>query len=133
MHGVEPKTVEGIVPQPHLDVVQHETANLVRVLSVVVECAPPGRLVLGGEIRSEDAEVIPLGTDVVIDNVEDHRDASRVTRVDEPVESLGSAICMVRRVEVHAVIAPSAPPRKLGDRHDLDRVDTELLEVIEPT
>ena len=48
---VEPKTVEGIIPQPHLDVVQNETANLVGVFAVIVECAPPGRLVSRREIR----------------------------------------------------------------------------------
>ena len=45
--------------------------------------------------------------------------------------SLGAAIGGVRRIEQRAVIAPAAIAGELGDRHELDRGDAELLQMIE--
>src|SRR5204863_4906999 len=65
-------------------------------------------------------------------DVEDHREAARVRRVDEPLERERSAVARLRRADVDAVVAPVPMPRKLPDRHELDGGDSQLAECIEP-
>ena len=62
---------------------------------------------------------------MVVDDVEDHRQAGFVGRFDQPLEALGRRRRM-GGAQVDAVVAPAASPRELGDRHHLDRGDSQL-------
>ena len=84
-----------------------------------------------GEVRTERGEGLRAGTDVVVDDVEDHRDAHRVGGVDEPGEAVWSAVRGVRSGRVHTVVAPAAVARERRDRHHLDRGHAEADEVVE--
>ena len=87
---------------------------------------------LGEEIAGDDVQVITLGAEMVVDDVEQDREAARVARLDQRLQILGPAIGGSGREELHAVIAPVAPPGKLRDRHQLDRGHAELDEIVEP-
>ena len=52
-------------------VVDEEPAHVIAVRAVEVERRPPRRLVPVGEVRAVLAEVVPLGTEVVVDDVEE--------------------------------------------------------------
>ena len=132
VHRVEAQPVERILAQPHLRVVQHEASNLIRILTVEIERAAPRRLISVGEIGSECGEIVPLRADVVVNDVEDRRDAAGMAGIDKAMECLRSTVCAVRREEVDAVVSPASPAWELRDRHELDRIETQVHEVIEP-
>src|ERR1017187_9945955 len=66
VHGVETQAVATVVAQPHLDVVEHESPDVVRILAVVVHGPAPWRLVSLGEVRAERREVVTLGPGVAV-------------------------------------------------------------------
>ena len=61
----------------------------------------------------------------------DHRDAARVRGVDEFLDIGRRAVRALDRVGERAVVAPRHIGRELADRHELDRVDAEILQVVE--
>ncbi len=84
------------------------------------------------EERAERREQLAPGTDVVVDDVEEHREPGAVGGVDEAREPLRAAVGAVRRVHEDAVVAPAALAGKGGDRHQLDRGDAEVGELAQP-
>ena len=60
---------------------------------------------------------------MVVDDVEDDRQAERVRAVDERAEVVGRAVQTRRRKREHAVVSPAESTGKLGDRHDLEDRD----------
>ena len=64
--------------------------------------------------------------DVVVDDVEDHRQAARVRGVDELLQPERAAVGGLGGALVDAVVAPAARAGELGDRHQLDRRHAEL-------
>jgi hypothetical protein len=128
---VEAQRIGVVLGEPVRRVAQHVAAHAVGVGAVVVDRAAPGRPVRVGEERRELLEVVALGADVVVDDVDDHREAVRVARIDERAQAAGTAVGRLRREQVHAVVAPVAAARKLGERHELDRGHAEPDEVRE--
>jgi hypothetical protein len=68
---------------------------------------------------------------VVIDDVEDDAEPVGVRLVDELRELSGPAVDGVRRVGVDPVVAPVAVAGEGRDRHQLDRRDAELFQVVQ--
>ena len=52
--------------------------------------------------------------------------------VDQRLEVVGRAVGGIRREQQHAVIAPVPSPGEIGDRHQLDRGEAGVDQVIEP-
>ena len=86
VHGIESEAVEVVVAQPHQRVVAEEPAHLVAAGAVEVDRVAPRRVVAVGEVRPKLAKVIPLWSEVVVDDVEDHGEPAGVTRVDKPLQ-----------------------------------------------
>jgi hypothetical protein len=128
VHGVQSQRIDMVLGDPVQRVVDDEPADLVAARAVVVHRAPPRGAVSLGEVGTEGVEVIPLRTDVVVHDVEHHREPLGVCCVHESLEPIRSAVRALDRVQVDAVVAPVAPPRELGHRHDLDRRHAELAE-----
>ncbi len=132
VYGVQAEPVDVILGDPVERVVDHVAAYLVAVGAVVVDGAPPRRAVATREVRAEVGEIVPLGSEVVVDDVQDDGEAAPVRGVDEPLESLGAAVARLGRVEGHAVVAPVAIARELGDGHDLDCGDAQVAQRPQP-
>ena len=66
---------------------------------------------------------------MVVDHVEQHREAGVVRGVDEPRETGGPSVRRMRRRRVHAVVPPAAVPGEGRDRHDLDRGHAEVAQL----
>jgi hypothetical protein len=127
--GVEAQAVEAELVDPHHRVVDEEVAH---GALAVVDGRAPGGLALGvEELRRVEAEVVPVRSEVVVDDVEQDHQAAGVGGVDEALEALGAAVGAVRAVGQHAVVAPAAGAGELGDGHDLDRGDAEVGEGVE--
>jgi hypothetical protein len=68
---------------------------------------------------------------VVVDDVEQHHQAACVRRIDEGLQLVGRPVARRGRERQHAVVAPVARAGERGDRHQLDRRDTERGEIVE--
>src|SRR5436190_23199572 len=126
VHGVESETVDVIFAHPVAGVVDDESAHVIAVRVVVIERRPPRRLVLLGEVRAVAGEIIPLGPNVVVHDVENDGEPLGVRRVDEMLQPVWSTIVVLHRIEIDAVVSPVTRSGKLRDGHDLDRGHAKL-------
>ena len=97
--------------------------------AVVVDGRAPGGPVVVGEVGAELAQVVALRAEVVVDDVEEDRQAVRVAGVDQPLQPVRPAVAVLGGVGEDAVVAPVAAAGELGDRHQLDRGDAQLAQV----
>ncbi len=128
MHRIQPQPVKTVLAQPVQRVFDREGAHL---RHAVIDRAAPRRLRLGKERWRIAAEVIPLGTEVIVDHVEEHHHSAQMRRVDQGFQIVGAAIGAVGRVPQHAVIAPVARSRKIRQRHQFQSGDSGGGEMIE--
>ena len=128
--GVEAQGVDAVVAQPHRDVVEDVAAHGVRPRPVEVQRRAPD--VLAEEVGPEAVEVGPGRPEVVVDDVEHDAEPAGVAGVDEPPERHRPAVVLGDRVPEHAVVAPAPRAVEGVDRQDLDEVDAELDEVVQP-
>jgi hypothetical protein len=127
--GVEPQPVEVEVADPALGALQHPLADAAAVGVVEVDRRAPERLVRAREVAAERLERLDARrADVVVDDVEQDREALFVGGVDEPLEALGAAVSGVGGRQVDAVVAPAVAAGELGHRQQLDRGDAELAQ-----
>ena len=68
---------------------------------------------------------------MVVDDVEDDREAQRMRAVDEALERVVIAVHVIGREQLHAVVAPVPAARALRHRHDFEHRDAELAQVRE--
>ena len=83
------------------------------------------RVASGLEVRAELRQVVPGRPEMVVDDVEDHRQATGVTGVHEALEPVRTAQRFVYRVPVDPVVAPVPDAVDGVDRHHLDVGDAE--------
>src|SRR5437588_7988965 len=81
------------------------------------------------EVRAELGEEVARRPKVVVDDIEDDRQLSPMASIDESLHRVRPAIRMMRREQVHAVIAPATLAGELRDRHHLDGVHAQLDEM----
>jgi hypothetical protein len=91
--------------------------------------APFGVVARAEVVRAEALQVVAVRPEMVVDDIENYREPDRVRAVDEALERIGVAIHVIRREELHAVIAPVPAAGTLCDRHHLDHRDAELAQV----
>ena len=77
------------------------------------------------ERSSIGAQIIPVGSEVIIDNIEQHRDAKRVCGIDHRPQIVGRAVALGDRIGQDAVIAPVARAAERRDGHQLERGHAE--------
>ncbi len=70
-----------------------------------------------------------VGPEVVVDHVQEHREAGTVSRVDQAAEVVGTAVAAGRSKRRDAVVSPVAAAREIGDGHQLDSRDSEVADV----
>src|SRR6185437_14382170 len=131
MRRVEPQPVNVVVLQPHQRVVAEEPANLVASALVEVHRRTPWRVKPLRQVRSELVGIVPHRTEVVVDDIENHREVLRMACVDKALESIRSAVWLERSEQEDTVIAPAASPGKLVNRHHLQMRDAEIGQVVE--
>ena len=128
VHGVEPQPVETVFVQPVQRILDGEGAHL---RYPIIDRAAPGGLRLREETRRIAAEIISLGTEVIVDHVEKHHQPAQMRFIDQRLEIVGASIGAVRRIPQHAVIAPVAPAGEIRQRHQLQCGDSGCHEMIE--
>ena len=130
--GVEAQSVEMEFLDPIFGVLDEEVAHRARIRAVEPDrVAPGGFMPAGEEIGRIERQKVPLGTEVVVDDVEQDRDPLPVSRLDEGFEILRPAIACIGSVGKRAVIAPVPAAAEIADRHDLDGCNAELSQMSE--
>ncbi len=120
-----------VVPHPHQCVVDKEPAHFVAVGVVHIHRFSPGRRVFFGEIRAELAEVIARRTEVVVHHVQQHGETPPVTGVHQRLQAIGTAIGLMRRIQIDTVIAPAVFTGKGTNRHDLHMGHAQLNQMVQ--
>src|SRR6185503_19229602 len=118
--GIEAEAVDVIVAQPLERVVAEEPAHDVAAAPIEIHGIAPRGAIPIREVRPETREMIPARSEVVVDDVHNDGEPSRVTPVDETLQPIGAAVRFVRRIEPDAVVSPAAHARKAIDGHELD-------------
>ena len=130
--GVQPQPVQVELPDPVGGVVDGQRAGALGVQPVVVDGLPPLGLPVGEVVLREPVEVVPVGPEVVVDDVQDHRQPQPVGLGHEPAEVVGPAVAVVGGEQVHAVVAPAEVAGELGHRHHLQHGHPQLAQVGQP-
>ncbi len=127
--GIEAKSVEAELLEPIKHVVNEKLADR---RAVEGDGAAPGRLPLGmEEVRRVEMKIVSVGSEVIVDHVEQDHQIALVAGVDQALQAFRPAIDAVRRVEQHAVIAPAAIAPELRHRQKLDGRDADIHQTIE--
>ena len=104
----------------------HEKADyLVTMRAIEVYGLAPGGSVTVCEIGAKVAEKIPLGTEMVVDDIEHNRESLLVTGIHKPLQGTRSAIAVLHREREHTVITPIPRSGELGQRHEFDGCDAQ--------
>src|SRR3984885_9029196 len=77
-------------------------------------------------------EIEIVGAEVIINDVQDNRDAVAVSSIDHPLEALGSAIAALNRKRIRQAISPRTLTGESHRRHDLESVHTKVLKIWQP-
>ena len=129
VHRIEAQAVQVVVADPHCRVVDSEPAHLSCIGPIEVERSAPRGMVPVAEVGSKPRQEVADRAEVVVDDIQDHGQAGQMARVDKTLHRLGTAIGLVGREQVDAVVTPAARAGELGHRHDLDRIHAELDQV----
>ena len=122
---VEAEAVEAVLAQPGEGVVDHQIAHLGHG---EVDAIAPGAAPLGGEVGREFGQVVPLRAEVVVDDVEHHRETETVGAIHERAQVVGRAVGGVRGERLHPVVPPVPGAGERRHRHELDPGDAQVAE-----
>ena len=132
MHCVESEAVDAVLFQPVQGVVDKELTHVFAALAVEVDRSTPwGLVAVCEELRSIKREVVSLGAEVVVDDIEKDHEALRMRGLYEIFQILRGPVGALRGEWQHAIVAPVAPSRELRERHQLYRCHTEVHEIVE--
>src|SRR5262244_1477360 len=132
MHGVQAQAIEVEFLEPVQGVVDDEGAGHLAARTVEVDGITPGRLVLAGEEGGGVAvQIVPLGSEMVVDDVEEHGEAAGVAGLDQSLQLLRTHAGRVGRKEQDTVVAPPPSAGKVGHGHQLDRGHPEGDQMVE--
>src|ERR1700674_5903122 len=130
--GIEAQPVEMELLQPIERIVYEKITHRPVMRPGKIDRGAPWRMVAAGrEIRNDRRQIMALGTEVVVDDVEKDCEAAGVTRLDEALQVVRPTVCRSRSVKKHTVVTPIAASGKLRDRHQLDGSRAELGDMIE--
>src|SRR5206468_4958202 len=105
---VQTEAVDMELTDPHAPVLGYVAARPLAAGAVEVHRRTPRRRVAIGEVRTVLGQVVPLGAEVVVHDVEEDRQTARVARVHETPQAARSPVRRLRREEVHAIVSPVA-------------------------
>jgi len=105
------------IAQPHQRVVAKKTAHVFAVRAVIIQSFAPGRRVTLREIRRKFCEIISRRTQMIIDDVQNDAQSARVAGIHQFFQIVRRTIGMMRREQIHAVIAPAVIAGEFHHRH----------------
>src|SRR5580765_618200 len=92
VHSVEPERIDMAINDPIKRVLNKIIAHLVAPRTIEVKRRTPRRPVPVGEIRAELAKMISLRAEMIINDVQNHRQAASVAGVNEHFQICRTAV-----------------------------------------
>ena len=125
---IEAKGINVEVGNPLQGIFDEIAANLVAHATVEIDGFAPRRPVQIREIRTEVRQVISLGAEVVVNDIEHHGDSLLMARVDKFLERGRAAVRRLDRIGIDAVVSPVTVSGKLGHGHQLDGRNAKVFQ-----
>ena len=85
VNRVQTKCIYMIVPEPVKSVLDEEVPHLIAVGIIEVEGASPGSAILLCEVGAEFTQVVSLRTQMVVDHIKDHGQATSMAGINQPL------------------------------------------------
>ena len=137
---VESQAVDVIFLQPHQGVVADELADFFAAV-VGASQSPRGlRMPVVVEVDAAHAVFAPAvklpqieiaGAEVVVDDVQNHRQAGSMRRFDEPLEAARTAVVGFHGENARGVVSPRQLAGELGQGHHFHDVHAQSLQMVE--
>src|SRR5215472_4796030 len=118
VNSVQPQAVKVIFLEPVERVMDEEITNNPAVCAVEIDSPAPGRaMAIGKELGRIQAQLVPLGTEVVVNHVEKDHQPFIMRALNKLFQVFRTAIRTVRGVGQNSVIAPIAGSSEIRNRH----------------
>jgi len=98
MNRIQPKSVDVAFCLPIKGIFEEKAANFIGILTIEVKSIAPGVAIPVGKIGTEVGKIVSLGTEMVIDDIQDDRQTFSVAGIHEALESGQAAIRILHRV-----------------------------------
>lgn len=131
VYRIQTQYVDMEFVEPAQGVADDVAPHLVRLGTVQIQAVAPG-VRSRTEIGPEPRQIIPRGTEMVVDHIQRDRQTSTVTGVHEPLQPVGPAVRLVHRIPEHPVVAPVPHPVEGVHRHQLDGRHTQIHQMVQP-
>src|SRR5258706_439119 len=92
---------------------------------------PRSAVAVGKKLWRIRIEIVSFRAKMVIDDIQQDHDAPAMGVLNKLLEVFGTAVGTIGCEGINTVVAPISPARKVGDRHQLQRRDSKISEVIE--
>src|SRR5258705_1530110 len=104
MHRVEPERIDVAINDPVKRVLNKIIAHLVAPRTIEIERRSPRRLVPVGEIRPELGKIIALRAEMIVNDVQNYRQAATMAGIDEQFQICWTAVGILRGQWINAVV-----------------------------
>jgi len=130
--GVEAKSVKVIFVEPIESVMYEEIANDAAVLAVKIDAiAPRSVMPCSKKLGSIGVEIVPFRAEMVVDDVEQDHQSPVMGRLYQTFKIFGAPVTGVGGEFEYSIVSPIASARKIRDRHQFDRCNSEVDEMVE--
>src|ERR1700677_1014636 len=132
MDGIETQTINMKITKPHEGIITKEATHLTTVRIVKINAFTPGGGKFPGKIRREFGQIISRWPDMIINDVQDDSQAASVTGIHEFFKIIWRAQGMMRREQIHAIVAPAVITGILDHWHQFDMRNAKRHQVLQP-
>src|ERR1700677_4355520 len=132
MNCIQAQSVEVILGQPIKRVLNKEIAHDATGRTIEIDPVSTRRAVpVGEELWRVGPQIISFRAKMVIDNIEQNHDAALMRTLNQLFQILRSSVNAIGSEWKNAVVTPIAPAGKVRNRHQLDRRDSKISEIVE--
>ena len=129
VNGVQAKGIDVVFGEPVQGVIDKKAADAIALRPIKVDRLSPGRVMGVSKAGSKLGKIISFRAEVVVNHVQYDRQPVLVAGIDKLLQSGGTTVGRLRRVEAGAVISPIPRSRDFRHRHDFKRGDAEIAQV----
>src|SRR5437762_363125 len=97
--------------------------------AIKVEGRTPWSLETVCKVRAEKRKVIPLGSKMVINNIQNHSYSDVMGCIHQALQACRPAIRILDRKKPHTIVPPVPAAGKLADRHEFNCRYTKRLQI----
>ena len=132
MHRIQSESVQVIFPEPMQSVLKEELSHGVAAGIIKVEGFAPGCSMPFSKVGPKVGKIGSLRAEMIIDHIENYCEPPDMTFIDQSLEAVRATVGVLHRKGVGNIVPPVSRARELPDRHDLERIYSQILKIIKP-